>query len=329
MFRVQPSSLYLLKEFQNVAIFPHEKSERFNRSQFDSRYSYEVHGDEVVVPGTPTQPDVPKPSGAYTGPSHDGTLSSASLPSRAIVNTPFSATGQKRKTLRKTIALVSLSEDCERPSSSRSSGVSYTVITQVVATLECNECTSSIVSDLVKQQVGYDVVLLDSKCYLILDDDTSQGVEFWKSSHKILAASKSVYTSMKGSSADPKRTKVQIDLTSELEGSTEPKRGCSLDPAQKDNRSILKWLEKIEGTLGNLEAIQAVVCNIDSRLTFVTSILETFQCVICRSLAKKPVMAPCCHRVVGCVLLCVLQCVRDNSTCQHCSSEATPSCSLC
>ena len=181
MFRVQPSSLYLLKEFQNVAIFPHEKSGRFNRSQFDSRYVYEVHGDEVAVPGTPTQPDVPKPFGAYTGPSHDGTLSSASLPSRAIVNTPFSATGQKRKTLCKTVALVSLSEDCERPSSSRSSGVSYTIVTQVVATLECNECTSSIISDLVKQQVGYDVVLLDSKCYLILDDDTSQGVEFWKS----------------------------------------------------------------------------------------------------------------------------------------------------
>ena len=128
---------------------------------------------------------------------------------------------------------------------------------------------------------------------------------------------------MKGSSADPERVKVQIDLTSELEGSTEPKRGCSLDPAQKDNRSILKWLEKIEGTLSNLEAIQAVVCNIDSRLTFVTSILETFECVICRSLAKKPVMAPCCHRVVGCEE-CVLQCVRDNSTYQHCSSEATP-----
>ncbi len=35
VFKLQPSTIYLVKEFDNVAVFPHELSGRFNRSMID------------------------------------------------------------------------------------------------------------------------------------------------------------------------------------------------------------------------------------------------------------------------------------------------------
>ena len=35
--------LYLAEEFDNIVIFRHEQSGRFNKQQIDSRCSYEVH----------------------------------------------------------------------------------------------------------------------------------------------------------------------------------------------------------------------------------------------------------------------------------------------
>ena len=80
VFKLQPASLYLVKEFENVVIFPHEQSGRFNRSQVDSSYTYEVRGDEVSDPGTPSHAVVSKLFSAYTGPSYH----SASSPSLSV-----------------------------------------------------------------------------------------------------------------------------------------------------------------------------------------------------------------------------------------------------
>ena len=113
VFKLQPASLYLVKEFENVVVFPHEQSGRFNRTQVDSSYTYEVHGDEVSDPGTPSHAVVSKPFSAYTGPSYH----SASSPSLSVSTprqpTPFSAAGRRKSTFRKTIALVSLTADTE------------------------------------------------------------------------------------------------------------------------------------------------------------------------------------------------------------------------
>jgi len=64
----------------------------------------------------------------------------------------------------------------------------------------------------VRQQVGYDVILLDSKCFPVLDTDTTCSSEYWKGTRKILAASKTLYAKLKGSSANPERAQVEIDL---------------------------------------------------------------------------------------------------------------------
>ena len=46
---------------------------------------------------------------------------------------------------------------------------------------------------MVSSNVGYDVILLDSKCYPLLDNSVTTSIDFWKSTRKILAASKSSY----------------------------------------------------------------------------------------------------------------------------------------
>lgn len=70
VFQLQASSLYLVKEFENVAVFPHETSGRFNRSLIDPTAVYMVHGDDLCHghgsdTGTPSSSSTP--FGAYTG----------------------------------------------------------------------------------------------------------------------------------------------------------------------------------------------------------------------------------------------------------------------
>jgi len=104
----------------------------------------------------------------------------------------------RKKTFRKTIVLVSLTcTSGDKPSSSKSPGIAYTVVTQIVVTLESQSCSPGIVADLVRQQVGYDVILLDSKCFPVLDTDTTCSSEYWKGTRKILAASKTLYAKLR------------------------------------------------------------------------------------------------------------------------------------
>ena len=48
-----------------------------------------------------------------------------------------------------------------------------------------------------------------SKCFHVLNTETSRSIEYWKSTRKILIASLSLYTRLKGTSADPERARVR------------------------------------------------------------------------------------------------------------------------
>ena len=51
-------------------------------------------------------------------------------------------------------------------------------------------------------------------------------MEFWKSNCKVLAASKTLYTKLMGSSTNPKRAITKIDLTSYDDDTHQSKRYC-------------------------------------------------------------------------------------------------------
>ena len=59
--------------------------------------------------------------------------------------------------------------------------------------MDKSNCTVTAAAELVKQQFGFDIVLLDSKLFLLRDNSRSSGTDFWKSTRKIIAASKDVY----------------------------------------------------------------------------------------------------------------------------------------
>lgn len=302
VFKVLPSSLYLVKEFEGMVIFPHEQTGRFNRQVIDVHSSYEVHGEKS--PGssmatTHTPPSVP--FGAYTGPSPH--------PATGLLSSPvtFSASGRKKSTFRKTIALVSLSRaPTDRPCTSTSPGLTYSIVTQVVVALEMSRCGPTVVAELVKQQVGYDVILLDSKCFPVLDNEISRSSEFWKSTRKIMAASKSLYIKLKGSSADPERAKIETGVARVAEGGPIAKRPCS-----DQSNPILEELDRLGASLQRVENF----------LDFIGHLKQAFECVVCRSVSRKPVTATCCNRLVGCED-CVEQWVERNQTCPLCACGA-------
>ena len=99
-----------------------------------------------------------------------------------------------KKSVRKAVSLVSLSSvDTTKASTSKPQRMDYSVVTQVFLCLEPDQCNVRSVGDLVAWQVGFPVILLDSKLYPLLSNEGTSGVDFWRSTRKILAASKSLY----------------------------------------------------------------------------------------------------------------------------------------
>ena len=76
------------------------------------------------------------------------------------------------------------------------------MVTQVFLCLEPDQCNAPSVADLVASQVGFPIVLLDSKCYPLSPSSGTSGDDFWKSTRRILAASKSLFKKLGGHGSD-------------------------------------------------------------------------------------------------------------------------------
>ena len=135
----------------------------------------------------------------------------------------------------------------------------YTTVTEVVVSLSAAQCTVLAVAGLVVQQLGFDVVLMDSKCYPLLDSEGTSGLGFWKSTRKILAVSRSLYEMLTGlSSNDEIIDKAAIDLTADDgPGPSKRKRLEGYDDVDTDTA------EKI--------------ARMDKRLSFIDELAQSFQ----------------------------------------------------
>ena len=154
---------------------------------------------------------------------------------------------------------------------------------------------------MVKRQVGFDVVLLDSKLYPIINNDATSGTEFWKSTRKIIAASRSLYEKLGGVSAELSQVEDEVVIV-------EP----SCKKIQTTEGHVLGNIQ------GKLEHIDKKLDQIEKKLSFMDDIKKTFECVICRMPARSPVVAPCCQRIIGCGQ-CVQRWILNNSRCPLCS----------
>ena len=116
-----------------------------------------------------------------------------------------------------------------------------------------------------------------------------------------MAASHSLYEKLTGlSSKDEIIDKAAIDLTADDEpGPSKKKRLQSCDDFESGMAEIMARLDKW--------------------LAFIDELAQSFQCVICKSLAREPVVLPCCQWMVGCHS-CIEHWFDGNSRCPLCST---------
>ena len=168
----------------------------------------------------------------------------------------------------------------------------------MVVPLEVGQCSLATVAESINQQVGFPVVLLDSKGYRIIESNITNSPEFWKSNHKILAASMLVYEKLKGTCSTFQDA---VDLTVE-EDTPRSKRPC---PSRTDDSKLHKILEGVD-------------C-LQKRSVLLKYVSSAFECVLCKSVMCKPQFVTCCNRIVGCQT-CVSRWFDENGCCPHCST---------
>ncbi len=294
-FNLQPP-VYLIKEFDNNVIFPSENSGKFNPAALSTGSTYEVQGnDKSQIQSAPTYTTSSSPFGAY--PAVTPYLTN---PNR-IPSVPTCTSRTPRKLIKKNIQVASLSSrDPDKPTtSSRSNRFTHTVVTQVIVTLDPShgECNVSYVAEAVKKQLGFNVILLDSKLLPVVDSESTSGMNFWKSTRKIIAVSRTAYEKVGGVVPD-----VKLNLEDDVE---------IIEPQVKKAKRSVSVSDNVAVILNKLD-------DIDGKFSFIVDIQKAFECIICRSPVKHPVIAPCCQRIVGCKD-CVARWVLSNTRCPLCA----------
>ncbi len=177
--------------------------------------------------------------------------------------------------------------DPTKPCSSKAGKFEYTIVTQLYVCLAPDQCNVNSVTDLVAKQVGFSVILLDSKCYPLPSSPATSGFDFWKGTRKVLAASKSLYSQLSDD-----------DVTEDTPQPKKQKQGEAL---------ILKMLEILE-----------------NRVSAPIEVRKALQCSICHGVASPPVVYSCCQRVVACTG-CNRTWRRDNDRCPLCNTSPSAS----
>ena len=280
-----------MEEVENLVLFPLE-SGRFKTSQLTTGCTYEVHGTQMQDSAMANQQSgVGTPYGAYTNPTYQ--------PSPPLPHPPRSS--KSSRVIKKTIMVVTFPQK-SKGKAKCSTRMEYTVVTQVVVSLTPSQCSVEAVTELVTQQLGFQAVLLDSKCFPLIGNEGTSG-DFWKGTRKILAASKSHYEKSTGQSADIMSIGEAIEITDEEPGPSTKRRcteGVEINPIMQEVTTKLTMIDK--------------------KLGFLNELGQGFQCIICKSLAILPVVSSCCQRVIGCEA-CVNHWMTLNDRCPLCSTQ--------
>lgn len=117
------------------------------------------------------------------------------------------------KSNKETILIANLSSrDSNQPSTSKASRLVHTFVTQVIISLDSNDCSVTRATECVCKQIGLDAVLLDSKLFPIMDNESTSGAKFWYSTRKIIAVSRASYEKLSGIAAGEELCHVEDDV---------------------------------------------------------------------------------------------------------------------
>ena len=189
------------------------------------------------------------------------------------------------------MVVVSLKKRDGNGSSTKGNKVEYDIVTQVTVTLDLSSpYTVRRVTDLVSKQVGVDVFFLDSKCYPLLENDSTSVESFWRGTRKVLAANRAIYGKLTGQCTDLQ--KASVDLTGEDSDASSVGIPPTLKRPCRDSLplAIEEKLDKIVRGVSSVERLMTLMGNLQ----------QTFRCVLCHGTVTSPVVAKCCGRIVGC-----------------------------
>ena len=297
--------------------FPNEGSEKFNPAAFVTGATYKVQGSTTpqgnVVPQSSVVPTNSSPI-FLQGVSRYGMYQVPRCPpsSNPVPHPPAHV---RRKTIQKTVLLAKVAaRDGNKPYSSRAGRLSHTIITSIIVKLDhsMGECNVTTVVEMVKNQIGFDVILLDSKLYPLIANDSTSGLDYWKSTRKIIATSRSVYEKLVGKSPAEQISRVD----NEVAIIEPPAKKVRVAPDDEDTIGILES-NVTNPLLAKLEEVEKALSSISQKLVFVDDVKKGFECIICRLPCKSPVVASCCQHIVGCND-CVKRWREAHSRCPHC-----------
>ena len=198
--------LYLQNIFTDTAVFPKKMTGRFTASQIRPLNNYEVCGEDKEAEVKAELPVSAGPS-SFGGPSTSYSSGSAYVSASSgysFTRPTLSLSLKKRNIIRKTISFIRLEKG-------RDKKVSISPITDIIIKLNGqDDCTVTCVAELVKDEVGFDVTLVNTKCNQIGDSDATRGLDFWKSSRKVLAVHSQMFDKAFGKK---KAYSAAIDLT--------------------------------------------------------------------------------------------------------------------
>ena len=186
----------------------------------------------------------------------------------------------KRRLIKKTILVSGLhARDSSKASSLMASRLVHSVITQVIITLDgVRECNVSFVAEKVKDQLGFEVVHLDSKLFPITENESTCGSEFWRSTQKVIAANCVSYEKLVGVTVGEELN--QLDEDDDVTTEPPSKR------VKNANNYYEDVSEKVDEVIKKLDVI-------DRKLSVFDELKKTFECVICCSVVKS-VISRCC-----------------------------------
>ena len=303
-FGVRPP-IYLVKESDNMAIFLHETTGRSFSTSLTVGTTYDVHGTEPDIASN--SPSTNSPFGSYT---------SFATPHPRPHPPPLYSSSNKKKLIKKSILLSNLS--LREQGSSSSSRMQYSVVTQITVSLDptLGHCCVKVVCDKIKEQVGFEVVLLDSKCYPVMINDITSDPDYWKGTRKVIAARRSNYEKLGGVPSEMDWVKCMEDQDSGDQEDTESptkKRRCG----KSKGKNVSSKGKNVSGGGVTQDELLQRLDRIERRLSLLDDMKKGLECCICKFTCRKPIVVPCCGRIVGCSS-CVDQWLVNELRCPLC-----------
>ena len=276
---------------------------------------YEVKGHKVdytnhiITAESLTAPS--SPFGTYSFPTYKHRSNPVFFPA-AHPHAPKKKTGWS-----KMVILVSLNK--KGKGSSKSAKVEYEIVTQVTVLLDASTPSVRKVTELASKQVNLDVILLESKCYLILENEGTSGEAFWKSTRKVLAANRTLYHKLPGQSSIIGKASIDLMAEDDSDSLNSERPPSHKQPSKDCDTSLIS---------AGLEDITCEVSSMERLVHFMSNMPQAFQGVVCRASVTVPVVAECCGRIVECQH-CVDSWLEHHATCSHCSSVMSHHFVLC